>query len=87
MITIRFPDDTIKKFPIGITALEIAKNRIQIMVDKGMDNEPGVLKGLIQKAETRIEEIRTGQKPALKQIRMRNILQRLLLILMKSLNP
>lgn len=49
-----------------IESLEIAKNRIQIMIDKGMDNEPQVLQGLIDKANKRIEEIRSGEKPALR---------------------
>ena len=45
-----------------IQSLEIAKNRIQIMIDKGMDNKQQVLQGLIDKANTRIEEIRSGEK-------------------------
>ncbi|WP_010519948.1 bifunctional aconitate hydratase 2/2-methylisocitrate dehydratase [Croceivirga radicis] len=49
-----------------IESLEIAKNRIQIMIDKGMDNEKQVLKGLVEKAEARITEVKTGIKPALK---------------------
>jgi len=49
-----------------IRSLEIAKSRIQIMIDKGMDNKNQVLKGLIEKANKRIEEIRSGAKPALK---------------------
>ena len=53
-------DDTL------IESLEIAKGRIQIMIDKGMDNEPQVLQGLIDKANARIAEIRSGEKPALK---------------------
>ncbi|MGU3494819.1 bifunctional aconitate hydratase 2/2-methylisocitrate dehydratase [Xanthobacteraceae bacterium A53D] len=48
-----------------IESLEIAKSRIQIMIDKGMDNAAGVLKGLIAKADARIAEIRSGEKPAL----------------------
>ncbi|MGA9651415.1 aconitase family protein, partial [Pedobacter sp.] len=52
-------DDTL------IQSLEIAKNRIQIMIDKGMDNHNQVLQGLINKANKRIEEIKTGIKPAL----------------------
>ncbi len=53
-------DDTL------IESLEIAKNRIQIMIDKGMDNEKQVLKGLVDKAEARITEVKTGIKPALR---------------------
>ncbi|MBB4350087.1 bifunctional aconitate hydratase 2/2-methylisocitrate dehydratase [Aliirhizobium cellulosilyticum] len=49
-----------------IESLEIAKSRIQIMIDKGMDNAAQTLKGLIDKADARIAEIRSGEKPALK---------------------
>ncbi|MEY4603354.1 MAG: hypothetical protein RIT43_646 [Bacteroidota bacterium] len=49
-----------------IKSLEIAKSRIQIMIDKGMDNKNQVLQGLIDKANKRISEIRSGEKPALK---------------------
>ena len=52
-------DDTL------IQSLEIAKSRIQVMIDKGMDNEKKVLQGLIDQANKRIEEIRSGTKPAL----------------------
>ena len=52
-------DDTL------IESLEIAKGRIQIMIDKGMDNENQVLKGLIAIANNRIAAIRSGDKPAL----------------------
>ena len=48
-----------------IKSLEIAKKRIQIMINKGMDNENNVLQGLIAKADKRISEIKTGEKPAL----------------------
>ncbi|MDX6188690.1 bifunctional aconitate hydratase 2/2-methylisocitrate dehydratase [Flavobacterium sp. Fl-318] len=48
-----------------IESLEIAKGRIQIMIDKGMDNENQVLQGLIDKANKRITEIISGEKPAL----------------------
>jgi aconitate hydratase 2/2-methylisocitrate dehydratase len=48
-----------------IQSLEIAKSRIQIMIDKGMENKNQVLQGLIDKANKRIEEIKTGVKPAL----------------------
>lgn len=48
-----------------IQSLEIAKSRIQIMIDKGMDNHLNVLQGLIDKANKRIAEIQTGEKPAL----------------------
>ncbi len=49
-----------------IESLEIAKGRIQIMIDKGMDNKNRVLQGLIDKANQRIAEIRSGEKPALR---------------------
>ncbi|MFL0120662.1 bifunctional aconitate hydratase 2/2-methylisocitrate dehydratase [Tenacibaculum maritimum] len=49
-----------------IESLEIARDRIQIMIDKGMDNEKQVLKGLIDKANNRIQEVKTGAKPALR---------------------
>ncbi|MGV2168483.1 bifunctional aconitate hydratase 2/2-methylisocitrate dehydratase [Agrobacterium sp. 16-172Ci] len=49
-----------------IESLEIAKSRIQIMIDKGMDNAAQALKGLIAKADQRIAEIRSGEVPALK---------------------
>lgn len=48
-----------------IESLEIAKSRIQIMIEKGMDNEKQVLQGLIDKANNRIAEIESGKKPAL----------------------
>lgn len=49
-----------------IESLEIAKSRIQIMIDKGMDNDGKVLQGLVDKANQRIAEIQSGEKPALK---------------------
>ena len=48
-----------------IESLEIAKGRIQIMIDKGMDNEGGVLQGLVDKADKRIAEVQSGEKPPL----------------------
>ena len=48
-----------------IGSLEIAKARIQIMIEKGMDNQAEMLKGLIAIADKRIAEIRSGDKPAL----------------------
>jgi aconitate hydratase 2/2-methylisocitrate dehydratase len=51
---------------ILIESLEIAKSRIQIMIDKGMDNKNQVLKGLIAIADKRIAEIISGGKPALR---------------------
>ena len=52
-------DDTL------IESLEIAKHRIQIMIDKGMENDDLMLHRLISIAEKRIAEIRSGEKPAL----------------------
>ena len=52
-------DDTLVK------SLQIAKSRIQIMVDKGMDNENQMLQGLIAIAEKRIDDITSGRRPAL----------------------
>ncbi|MDC0156377.1 bifunctional aconitate hydratase 2/2-methylisocitrate dehydratase [Verrucomicrobia bacterium] len=52
-------DDTL------IESLEIAKSRIKIMIEKGMDNEEQVLQSLIDTADQRIAEISSGEKPAL----------------------
>lgn len=52
-------DDTL------IESLEIAKSRIQIMIDKGMEHDNQMLHGLIKIADKRISEIRSGAKPAL----------------------
>ena len=48
-----------------IESLEIAKGRILIMIEKGMDNQKQVLQGLIDIANRRITEIKSGEKPAL----------------------
>jgi len=48
-----------------IESLEIAKHRIQIMIDKGMENDDLMLHRLIGIAETRIAQIKSGEKPAL----------------------
>ena len=48
-----------------IQSLELAKSRIQIMINKGMENEAKTLKGLIALANKRIEEIKSGTNPAL----------------------
>ncbi len=53
-------DDTL------IESLEIAKSRIKVMIEKGMDNEVQMLQGLIDIADRRIGEIRSGTKPALR---------------------
>ena len=49
-----------------IESLELAKHRIQIMIDKGMEQDSGMLAGLIAIADQRIAQIRSGEKPALK---------------------
>ncbi len=49
-----------------IESLEIARDRIQIMIDKGMDNTKKVLQGLVDRANQRITEVKTGLKPALR---------------------
>jgi len=48
-----------------VESLVIARDRIQIMIDKGMDNANGVLQGLVDQANTRIGEIESGEKPPL----------------------
>ncbi|WP_422377782.1 bifunctional aconitate hydratase 2/2-methylisocitrate dehydratase [Roseibium sp.] len=48
-----------------IESLEIAKHRIQVMIDKGMDNDNKMLQGLVDIADKRIAEIKSGEKPAL----------------------
>ena len=52
-------DDTL------IKSLNIAKSRIMIMIEKGMDNSKNVLQGLVDRADKRIEEIKSGKKPAI----------------------
>ncbi|WP_170755939.1 bifunctional aconitate hydratase 2/2-methylisocitrate dehydratase [Ruegeria lacuscaerulensis] len=49
-----------------IGSLELAKSRIQIMIDKGMEHESGMLQKLIAIADARIAEIKSGEKPALR---------------------
>lgn len=48
-----------------IGSLELAKSRIQIMIDKGMDNDVKMLAGLIAIADKRIAEISSGKQGAL----------------------
>ncbi|PID44357.1 MAG: bifunctional aconitate hydratase 2/2-methylisocitrate dehydratase [Proteobacteria bacterium] len=52
-------DDTL------IESLELAKSRIQIMIDKGMENKARTLHGLIALADKRIAGIKSGEQPAL----------------------
>jgi len=49
-----------------IQSLEIAKARIGVMIDKGMEIGSGMLQGLIDKADQRIAEIKSGEQPALR---------------------
>ncbi len=49
-----------------IESLEISRDRIQIMIDKGMDNPKQDLKGLVDKANNRIADIKSGKNSALK---------------------
>jgi aconitate hydratase 2/2-methylisocitrate dehydratase len=48
-----------------IESLELAKSRIQIMIDKGMENRDNMLTGLIALADKRIAEVKSGEAPAL----------------------
>ncbi len=49
-----------------IGSLELAKGRIQTMIDKGMENAPKTLHNLLSIADKRIAEIKSGEKPALR---------------------
>lgn len=53
-------DDTL------VASLELAKSRIQIMIDKGMENPAKTLHGLIALADKRIDEVKSGTSPALR---------------------
>ena len=48
-----------------IKSLKIARDRIQTMINKGMDNDSEVLKSLVSKANVRINQIKSGDKPPL----------------------
>ncbi len=52
-------DDTL------VQSLELAKARIQIMINKGMENSANMLQGLIDLADKRIAGIQSGVEPAL----------------------
>jgi aconitate hydratase 2/2-methylisocitrate dehydratase len=52
-------DDTL------VQSLELSKARIQIMINKGMDNAANMLQGLIDLADKRIAGIQSGEEPAL----------------------
>ena len=49
-----------------IQSLQIAIRRIQSMIDQGMDNSNKVLQNLIEKANNRIIEIKSGKKASIK---------------------
>ncbi|MDG2204416.1 MAG: bifunctional aconitate hydratase 2/2-methylisocitrate dehydratase [Alphaproteobacteria bacterium] len=49
-----------------IESLEIAKARIQVMKDKGMEIPSNMLQGLIDKADARIVGIKSGEEPGLR---------------------
>ena len=53
-------DDTL------VESLGIAKSRIRMMIEKGMENRNNMLQGLIDIADKRIAEITSGETPALK---------------------
>lgn len=48
-----------------IKSLELSKSRIQVMIDKGMDNSVNMLQGLIDLADKRIAEVKSGEVPPL----------------------
>ena len=48
-----------------IKSLEISKSRIQKMIDQGMENKNKMLNNLINIAEKRILQIKSGEKPAI----------------------
>ena len=48
-----------------IKSLELAKSRIQVMINKGMENRDNMLQRLIDLADKRIEEIKSGEVPPL----------------------
>ncbi len=49
-----------------IESLKIAIGRIQSMINNGMDNNKKVLQSLVDKANYRIKEIKSGKKPPIK---------------------
>ena len=69
-----------------VESLEIAKRRIQIMIDKGMDNEKQLLSGLVAKADTRIADLKSGKKPPLMPDEIQ-ILSWIIVDLIRSSNP
>jgi len=55
-----------------------------VMIDKGMEITSGMLQGLIDKADARIAEIKSGEQPALKPDDNAKYLRKSLLIWMRS---
>ncbi len=56
----------ISKDNILIDSLKISKQRIEKMIERGMDNKNKALRGLVDRASSRIKEIESGNRPALK---------------------
>ncbi len=48
-----------------IESLDVSKKRIEKMIEKGMDNKNKTLKRLADKAMIRMEELKSGERPAL----------------------
>lgn len=48
-----------------VKSLELAKSRIRVMIDKGMENRDNMLQRLINLADKRIEEVTSGEVPPL----------------------
>ena len=69
-----------------IGSLEIARDRIQIMIDKGMDNDDQMLQGLIDRANARIAQIKSGEKPSLRLTQTHNMLLKWWLIWMRLMS-
>ena len=67
-----------------IGSLELAKSRIQIMIDKGMEHENGMLQKLINIADKRIAEIKSGENLRCARMTTPNISPRLLWIWIRS---
>ena len=47
------------------------------MINKGMDNDAQMLQGLVDRADARIAQIKSGEKPALAPMQMQNMPQKL----------
>ena len=55
----------ISNYETLVESFEIAKSRIKIMIEKGMEHENGMLQNLVDIADKRIAEIKSGEVPAL----------------------